>query len=480
MAHIALASDYAREGYLYTYPGNVYSAYPQFMHALYATALFNSGEKTVTLLNWSMALLACGAIYSLGRRIKDHNTGLVAMAILATAPIFMDQAGGIGIDLPFTALTLCALTALAAWYDEKHRGWLILAALLAGSSCGIRHTGYITCLLLSAGVLIITPQQRIRQTATFACFGFAAALPWLIRSYWNTGNPFFPINPGGLFDATAIPHIGVASVGGHETINKTGGMNFLTFLKFPWDIVMQPAQYDGWTKSPGGLILALGVPGLVLGGKRAWSLGTFSITGGAILFFFQRFARYLLPFFAPMMVLAALSLGAFQRGNRLLQIIVAASFLFGLGLHIAAVHFKVPVVLGRTTAATYLENRVERYPAFTYLNENCNDGGVTFTIDQRSYYIDGPTYQNHWGMKALAQMDKTEQHQWLKDQHIRYILWPEEYLQSSGAIRDLEPMLNAWLRDTDHFEQVTRLALPNPKGAGVDHVTILRFLPEEP
>ena len=85
------------------------------------------------------------------------------MAILATAPIFMDQAGGVGIDLPFTAFIVLALAALATWRDTQLNRWLLIAALLAGSACGIRHTGVLTSVLLGVGVLMIAPEQRMRE-----------------------------------------------------------------------------------------------------------------------------------------------------------------------------------------------------------------------------------------------------------------------------------------------------------------------------
>ena len=475
VAHIALASDYAREGKIFLHNGNVYSAYPQFMHGLFATAYYNSGEKTVTLLNWSMALLACAAIYELGRRIADRQTGIIAMAILATAPVFMDQAGGVGIDLAFTAITLCALAALVAWRDTSQWGWLLLAALLVGSSCGIRHTGLLTCVLLTAGVVLFAPQQRIRSTLLFGFIGFLATLPWLIRTGLVADNPFFPFELSLFTNNPEIPHIAIGTIGGHETIGTTGGNHILAFLRFPWDIVMCPARYDGWSKSPGGLVLILGIPGLLLAGRRARALGSFSIAGGMAFFFFQRLARYILPFFAPMMVVAAMALIHIRRGSTLACAVLILSLVFGLSLHVAAIHFKIPVLLGRTTQAEYLEERVERYPAFLYANEYCNDGGTLLTVDQRTYYIEGPTCQNHWAMKSLIPLSPSEQYNWLQENQIRYILWPEEFVRESGAISDLEPMFTQWLRDEKHFTLVKRMAIPKPKGTGVEHIAFLRF-----
>jgi hypothetical protein len=78
----------------------------------------------------------------------NRRVGFIAMAIFATTPIFIDQADTVSIDLLFAAFTAGALCALLAWRDEGMPVQLIACGLLAGASCGIRHTGFLVCVLL--------------------------------------------------------------------------------------------------------------------------------------------------------------------------------------------------------------------------------------------------------------------------------------------------------------------------------------------
>jgi hypothetical protein len=236
---------------------------------------------------------------------------------------------------------------------------------------------------------------------------------------------------------------------------------------------MRPALYDGWNKSPGGMILVLGVPGLIVGGVRAWWLGAFSAAGGTVFFFFQRLARYLLPFFTPMMVVAALTAERLPRGRRGVAALLLFSFAYGLALHGAAMHFKIPVVLGLQTKEAYLNERVERYGAFAYANRRLNDGGKILTLDQRSYYLDGPSYQNHWSLKRLAGLSLEAQVAWLHEQAIRYVMLPEDFVTKSGSLPgDIAAMLSVWQRSPQCFELVdTPLQLPRRDGTGVEKVS---------
>lgn len=473
VAHLALPAAYNRAGYIITDPGNVYSGYPHFMHALYAVAYLGSHELPVSLLNWTLGCLACLSLYALGRRIGTRQTGLVTAALLATAPIYLDQAGNVGIDLPFMAYSTAALAALVTWHEDRNRPWLLLAGLLAGASCGIRHTGYIVCLLLAIGVIGMALRTRpFKHGALFSSTAALAASVWLVRSWLVTGNPLFPFLLS-CFPPSPIDHIAVTAPGVHESIGRSSGMGLVAFLRFPWDIVMRPALYDGWNKSPGGMILVLGVPGLVLGGTRARWLGAFSAAGGTFFFFFQRLARYLLPFFAPMMVVAALAVERMPQGRRVASTILVFSFLYGLGFHAAAVHVRIPVVLGRQTKMEYLTSRVERYGAFVYANQRLNDGGKILTLDQRSYYLDGPSYQNHWSLKRIAGVPLGQQVAWLHEHQIRYVMIPEDFVTRSGALSgEIATMLGEWQRSPQYFElKDMPLQLPRRGEAGVEKVS---------
>jgi len=471
VAHLALPSDYARAGRIYLHPGNVYSGYPHLMHCLFASVYHHGGALPTTVLSWLFGVAACAAVYLLGRRIESRRVGLTAAALLATAPIFMDQAGTVSIDLAFTAFATAALAAVVAWFDEKRLRWLVLAGLLAGSACGVRHTGYVVCVLLAVGVLAGRSPRRIRAVACFSTAALVAALPWLARSALLSGNPVFPLLSG-WFPSSAIEHIAVG--GAHESLSRSGGSSLVGFLRFPWDIIMRPGRFDGWTKSPGGMVLILGLPGLLLGSWRVRNTGLYGVAGCALFYFFQRFARYMLPFFTPLMVVAAAAVERTGKLRKGVLAVLAATYLFGLALHGAAIHFKVPVVLGLQSRAAYLTSRVERYPAFAYVNEHLGDGTV-LTIDQRSYYINGPSYQNHWALKRIAGLPLKEQVAWLREQGIRYILLPLDFVEASGAIReDVGAMVDVWRRTPGVFEAVCApMDIPSPKG-GLDRVEIYR------
>lgn len=476
VAHLTLAQDYAREGRIHLVAGNEYAAYPHLLTGLFAFVFFQNGETGAAFLSWLLGLLACGAAYVLGRRIEGRRCGIIAAAILATAPIFLDQAGTVSIDLAFAGFTLAALAGLVAWHDEKRSGWILVSGFLAGASCGIRHTGYLVGALLALTVLFGARERRTWRMAGFCALGVVGALPWLARSAVLVGNPFYPFFSA-LLGSGALPGRHVTALAAHESARDVG---VFSFLRFPWDIVMRPQLFDGWTKSPGGLVLILGIPGLFIGGRRARWLGAFSGAGLACYYFFLRLARYLLPFFAPMMVVAAVAACRLTALRRAVTVVLIVLFAYGLALDAAAVRFKVPVVFGLEKRDDYLARRVERYAAFAWVNENVPCDQTILTFDRRTYYIKGRTYQNDEPLRRLRDQPVSGQAAWLKAHGIRWVFLPLTYIEESPEYRaEILDMVNTWRRHRRYFVPAQSFDLPRPRAKGTERVEIYEVRYEE-
>ena len=434
VAHLALPSDYARDGAIGLREGNVYSAYPHLLHSLYTFLYYGSGETAVTLLSWLFGPLACLALFALGKRVESRECGFIAAAILATSPIYFDQVGTASIDVPFAGVAAASLCCLYAWHDERRPRWLLLAAFLAGSACGIRHTGYLVSFLMTVGILFVSPERRVKHALLFAGVAALAAGPWMLRSALLVGNPLYPFLSG-LFPVhglLTVPTTNTA-LAEHTSIQASG---LLDLLRFPWDLIMHPDRYDGWAKSPGGLVLLLGPPGFFLGARKARLLGAFSIAGGVVFFYFQRLARYMLPFFTPMMVLAGVAACRLERLRRPIAALLIFTFIFGLTLGAASVSFKVPAALRLESREDYLTRRVERYTAFQWVNENLPKDATVLTFDPRGYFIDRPTYQNFEILQVLRPLPIAEQANWLIDRGIDYVFYPVAYFDESPSFRE--------------------------------------------
>ena len=463
VAHLALPAQYAQLGHITVFEGNTYSGYPHLLHTLYTFAYCGAGETGAQFVSWLFAFLACVFAYAVGERLAGRLCGLLSAAIFATTPVFFDQAGVASLDVAVTAVVLGALGALLAWHDEKRLDCLLMAGFLAGSASGIRHTGYIVCVLLAVGVLVSGKPANIRAAAAFSAMAALGAAPWLLRSWLAVGNPVYPFFQD-LFPSDVLVNVDFTSLGGHASRR---GAALYEVVWFPWRIVMHPARFDGWNASPGGLIFALGIPGVVIGGKRVRMLGLFCLCGVVFFFFFQHYARYLLPFFAAMMPVAAFAACRLPKARWAAYTALVFTFAVGLILGLGMNHFKIPAALGTTPRETYLAQRVERYGAFQRMNELLEEGGAVFTLDPRTYYFEGPTFRNLEPLRTLIDAPLDDQLRWFARRDIRYLFYPVEYVNTTPVFTTsgLIELFKQWRNTPETFRPIEHMQVISRNGA---------------
>ncbi|NUM54363.1 MAG: glycosyltransferase family 39 protein [Candidatus Hydrogenedentes bacterium] len=474
VAHLALPAEYARAGRIVAVPGNNYSAYPQLVHTLFAAAP-GSLEKESAQLAWFFGLLLCGGASFLALRIGGERCAVVAPAIISTTPLFLEQCPAPGIDVPYTATVIGALGALAAWKNDRRTGWLLLAGILAGSGCGIRHTAYLVNAMLLFGVLLLSDRRRLRDSAIFSGTMVVCAAPWLVRTAVVSGNPVYPFFSS-VLGANAAPDVDVAAIGAHSSIQGSG---LLQLLAFPWSLTMNPAHYGGWSTSPGALWLVLGVIGVIVGGRAAHLLGAFGVAGLIAIFFFQRFARYAFPFLAPLMVVASLPVEKLPALRRVTGAALVVSYALGLAPSLAGAALKLPVALGIEPREAYLAARVERFPAMAWAAATFPKDAVVLSLDPRGYYLDRSAHTNFEALKGIASGDAESQRAWLRENRIGYLLYPNKYVTDSPAFREtgVGAMVDAWRADMAHFTLIKEFELPNPRDGGTERVEFYEFKP---
>jgi hypothetical protein len=475
VAHLALPAAYWREGRIAAMPLDNYSLYPQLMHTLFSIVrpgMLGESHASGTVLIMSLAL--CSSTFWLARRIAGPACGLPAAAMIATTPLFLEHHAVPEIDIPYTATVVAALSALAAWRQERKYGWLVLAGLLAGSGCGIRHTAYLAGPLMLVGVLVMAREHRWYSASVFTAVALASAAPWLLRTALVCGNPVYPFFTS-VLGANAAPDIDVAAIGAHSSIQ---GSHFVQLISFPWSLAMNPKHYGGWDTSPGVLWLVLGVLGIAAGGRGARMLGAFGGAGLTAIFFFQRFARYAFPFIAPLFAVAAVPLETLPRLRRAVGVAMIVSYAFGLGPSMAVMASKLPVVFGLQSREAYLTARVERYPAMLWVSQNLADDARILSLDPRGYYFDRRTVTNFEALKSISGLDYAGQREWLRKNGVTHLFYSEQYRQSPAfRATGVGAMIDGWRADTEHFAIVKQFDLPNPRVGGTERVEIYEFKP---
>ena len=459
---------------------------PPLMTALYAAVFYGSGERPTVLLGWVMGLLACAAVHVLGRRMAGPKAGTAAAAVFASMPVFFHQASTAATGLAQALFVMAALAALLAWMDEGNPGRLALAGWMAGSAVGVSHACIPFALLLpiialfGAGGRLDRAGRGARLRGALGLL-LATALgtsPFLLRTWLVTGDPVYPCFQS-VFSVKTNMAPFVAAMTADPAFARDG-FQWSEFLRYPWDVIMRPQQFGGWTRSPGGLLIALGVPGLLYGGRRVWMAALPAVAGGAALWFTHRGALPALPCFALMTAVCGAAVMRLPRWRGAAVAALLAGCLFGLGLHAVRFRDQIPVLSGQETRDAHLARRAPRYGAWAAINTRAVrvPGARVLVLDDSAYFAEVPVYANPEGLRVVAQMGGGAQLKWLQAQRVGLVVMPEDLLRDDSPLPpEVRAMAAFWKSNTAVFPAVEHIDLPRVGGGGVERVDVLAFTP---
>ncbi len=460
-SHWPAAAAWAREHHIAPLERDPFTRYATPLHALLAYVLFDGNEFTVRLLSWGVAVCACVALGGLGERVGGRTAGLVAAATLATAPAFFTEARTVPVDLAAAGLMAAGLWAWVAWEQEGRRGLLVASGILLGSAAAVRGIG-LTAVAILALATAATP--RVGRGPSLTAFTTAAALalaPWWLFGLLAQG----PSWPGYPYADGPVDVLALAPPPDPPALRD--------LPRFPWDLVMRPSRFDdGGLYSPGGLVLFLGLPALIVGGPWARRLVIFSAVGGLALFFVERTPQAYLVFFVPMMAAAALAAVGMPWARRTVAALILVHFAFGLGAGLWILREEAAVAIGREPRTEYLARRVPAAAAYSWIDDRAIPGERVLSLDPRTYRLKTPAYRDYARVAALAELPREERVRWLRDQGIRYLVYPTRLIHDLPGYRGspLAEVVEEWRASDRVFKRVRARNAP----AG-DEVEIYRL-----
>lgn len=253
------------------------SLYPFTWELVYGAGLTMGGVVAAKLLHFGCLLVLSATAVLASRRYSPACSPYVVVALLVTAPTVLWESTTAYNDLALAMFASLACYALARYAETAHRPWLAVAGLEFGFAAATKHLGLV---LLAAALAVLTwewlrrcvPFARLaRVIAIVTVIAIVLPLPWYIRAWHYSGNPFFP-ELYGLFGGGPSARWNVATERGLDAFKAHFGMGrgVWSLIRLPWDATVHAALFGG---SFGPLWLVL-IPACVIGrrGDRALTL----------------------------------------------------------------------------------------------------------------------------------------------------------------------------------------------------------------
>src|ERR1051325_6233273 len=209
--HLAIPRLYARSGKIIAVPIALYSYYPMLLDMLYTPWVGWGYDSVPKLIHCLFVFLTGVVLYASLSRRMNAASGLLVFFFFVSIPAVLRLSHWAYVDLGTTFYATASLFCLLRWAEEKaSASWLILAAAAAGFCAASKPNGLLAVFVLGCLFLVLLAREPRRKLPKFiadlALFGSVAVLPllpWLIKNWVQTGNPFFPLL-GNLFPGSGI------------------------------------------------------------------------------------------------------------------------------------------------------------------------------------------------------------------------------------------------------------------------------------
>ena len=470
--HLAVPHFWLLNHGICDFPTNFFSNYPYGGELYYLNGFFFQGTESAKMLH--VAGFAFCAIFAGGwaKEVGGEKAGWLTLGLVLTMPLFTINIWTTQVEgLLALALILFLYFFFHGFLEEKHPlGEMAVAGLFMALSFSIKYTAALA--VASALLAMLHPafrhRIRLRSHSIFLLGTALLLLPWILKNFSFTGNPFFPYLMS-LFEGRHL------SPGGYKTLltEQQGRIvHSWQWLILPWRAVM--ANPDGFSFS-GPLALAF-IPFIFLFRFRHPALKFLSFVTS--LFFLSGFlVTHILRFLGTGFILVYILLGAVLGGGNKPHWgkglawagSVTALFCFGYLSAISARYSGCAGVwAGRQTRAEYLMNQSKITPYFSMAqwitDHTPADARPLIVGDARGLYYDRPFLSNTvFDEQELARITHAEKDSMgishrLKEMGVDYLAvnGPEGIRVSSDYHHyDLTP--EEWKRLDDFIQKNTEI-----------------------
>lgn len=195
--HLAIPKLYLKHHSIIYVPYISHSNFPFLTEMLYTIGLSINSQAIAKLFHYSMYIGAAVAVYALCAKYLNPKTGIYSAILFITVPLIAWEAGIAYTDLSTAFYMLLAFYALLNFEASKSFNWLIICGIACGFAFSTKVLAGIPIFVICILILYNQIQEGKYKIGIKLAFfvGITAiliGLPWYLKSYIYTGNPFYP------------------------------------------------------------------------------------------------------------------------------------------------------------------------------------------------------------------------------------------------------------------------------------------------
>lgn len=464
--HLWIPKIWLQQGRMVDLVAEYISLYPYTWELIIGAGLVLGGVVGAKLLGFFLFLMSGLLVYQFSRRFFPSSSAWLAVAIFVTTPIVLWEATTSYIDLVVAFFVGLVFYALFSYIEGRDFKWLVTAAICLGMALATKHLAIVIWIIVICGFTVIqwiethSFRKIIVSILIFAGLSLLLPLPWYIRNWLASGNPFFP-ELYAIFGSQPYARWSEVTEIGLDRFKQSFGdpRTPLNLVLLPWNATIHASRYGG-TLGPLFLIL---LP-VILAFQRNRFIRWLSISVLVyIIFWASPLSSFQMRFLVPIILLLALLAAQAINGlisilqeigwRRELLLIMLASLLVlnlppFLSLHegdrvkwdgwLTHVLHTLPigVVVGTFSQDAYLGSKIPAYWAWQFINNNLpKDARVLTFLGGDNFYSERDRLSHdstlaHPGVWGAGRGEEQEALTYLYNEGITHILFDKRELES--------------------------------------------------
>lgn len=253
--HLPFAKIWAENGFMYFRKWWAYYDLNMLnLNYLYMLVFkFSLPDQLTKIIHASFLIGGGCLIFKYFKEKYGFNWGAVSFIMYVTVPIHQRLASEVYVDLGLLFFSTLSILYFIKWFesDFENLKYLIISALGAGFGFGTKYNGVIFALFMTLFVALVISREKkndkaaVKSMLIYGMVIFISVLPWLLRNFINSGNPFFPLF-NSIFQSDIIMPPEIMENVGSETAWRmvASKENFFTLLLLPFRAFFEGEDHD--------------------------------------------------------------------------------------------------------------------------------------------------------------------------------------------------------------------------------------------
>lgn len=222
--HLEIPQRYVQNGGISFLPDNLYAGFPGVSSMWFSWALLISAPEAAAVFGWVVGVMAVLGLVGFASRVVNRQYSWLAPAILLSGSSVSQALHWAYVDWWVILFGIVIWVILINYLEDQARLWLVLAGMEIGFVIGVKYTAGISLVLFGLVLLVYYRRSATEELIQTGKADFSSSLtqplsgagwlrllkeslilalivlvmvsPWLLKNYFYTGQPLYPVLTG--------------------------------------------------------------------------------------------------------------------------------------------------------------------------------------------------------------------------------------------------------------------------------------------